>query len=68
MMSREPACVTCGAELLADDIAIYRKLVLRSAERFCCIDCLAQRFGCTRDDIENLIRYYRESGECTLFR
>lgn len=67
-MSREPACSTCGAELLADDIAIYRKLVHRNAATFCCIDCLAKRFGCSRGDIENLIQYYRESGECTLFR
>ncbi len=61
-------CRECGAELLADDISIYRKLVLRNAEDFLCIDCLAERLGCTRTDIEKLIQYYRDSGECTLFR
>jgi len=53
---------------LADDIAIHRKLVLRNAEEFFCIDCLAARLGCMRADIERLIQYYRDSGECTLFR
>ena len=67
-MANYKSCKECGAELLADDIAIYRKLVLRNAESFLCIDCLAKRFGCTREDIENLIEHYRKSGECTLFR
>ena len=51
-----------------DDIAIYRKLVLRSAEEFWCIPCLAEHFDCQISDVEKLIAYYRESGECTLFR
>ena len=67
-MANYKSCKECGAELLADDIAIYRKLVLRNAESFLCMACLAKRFGCTREDIENLIEHYRKSGECTLFR
>lgn len=61
-------CTQCGAQLYDDDIAIYRKLVYRAAEEFCCRDCLAKQFGCQREKIDRLIRYYRESGECTLFR
>ena len=61
-------CFRCGAQLLDDDRAIYRKLVYRGAEEFLCIDCLAEKFGCDRGKIERLIRYYRESGMCTLFR
>ncbi len=67
-MSNYKTCFKCGAALHDDDIAIYRKLVDRGAEEFLCIDCLAVRFGSTREKIERLIAYYRESGECTLFR
>ena len=61
-------CKKCGAALHDDDIAIYRKLVFRGAEEFLCIDCLAEKFGCTRKAVEDLIAYYRESCQCTLFR
>ncbi len=61
-------CMECGAELLADDIAIHRKLVQRNAEEFYCIDCLGRLIGSTRQEIERLIKYYRDSGQCTLFR
>lgn len=67
-MSNYKTCTKCGAELLADDIAIYRKLVNRGADEFLCIDCLAAFFKCTRKAIEDKIAYYRESGTCTLFR
>jgi len=61
-------CKECRAPLFDDDISIYRKLVNRGADEFLCIDCLALQLGCTREKIERLIQYYRESGECTLFR
>ena len=75
-MANYKTCKKCGSELLADDIAIHRKLInssafkliSRNAEEFLCIDCLAEHFGCTRKDVEELIAYYRESGKCTLFR
>ncbi len=61
-------CKQCGNTLFDDDIAIYRKLVYRMADEFLCRDCLAVEFGCDRQKIDRLIQYYRESGECTLFR
>lgn len=61
-------CKKCHAPLYDDDRAIYRKLVFRGADEFCCMDCLAAELGCTREAIEKLIAYYRESGKCTLFR
>lgn len=61
-------CTECGADLRDDDIAIFRKLVDRGAEEFFCIDCLGERLGCTRAEIERLIKYYRDSRQCTLFR
>ena len=67
-MANYKTCKDCGAPLHDDDIAIYRKLVHRGAEEFCCIDCLGRQLGCERKAIENLIQYYRESGKCTLFR
>lgn len=67
-MPNYSTCKKCGNPIYDDDIAIYRKLVFRGAEDFFCIDCLAEHFGCTRQDVEQLIDYYRKSGECTLFR
>lgn len=67
-MSNYKTCRQCGAALGGDDIAIYKKLVYRAAEDFLCIDCLADYFKVPRTEIEKRIRYYRESGECTLFR
>ncbi|MEZ3455184.1 MAG: hypothetical protein K1W17_12585 [Oscillospiraceae bacterium] len=61
-------CMECGADLHDDDIAIFRKLVDRGAEEFFCIDCLGEHLSCTRAEIERLIKYYRDSGQCTLFR
>ena len=62
-MANYKTCRTCGAPLHDDDIAIYRKLVY-----FLCIQCLADYFKCPKEEIEKRIRYYRESGVCTLFR
>ena len=67
-MANYKTCKECEAGLLDDDIAIYRKLVHRGAEEFLCIDCLGKQLGCARENIERLIQYYRESGQCTLFR
>lgn len=67
-MANYKTCRTCGAPLHDDDIAIYRKLVYRGTEDFLCIQCLADYFKCPKEEIEKRIRYYRESGVCTLFR
>ena len=65
-MANYNTCKQCGAPLGGDDIAIYRKLVYRGAQEFLCIDCLAAYFQCPRAEIEKRIRWYRESGQCTL--
>ena len=67
-MANYKTCKQCGGPLGGDDIAIFRKLVNRGAEDFLCIDCLAAYFDCPREEIGKRIRWYRESGECTLFR
>jgi len=61
-------CKKCGASLSADDIAIYSKMMTRTAQEFLCIDCLGEELKCGREPIEERIRYYRESGNCVLFR
>ncbi|MCD8006277.1 MAG: hypothetical protein LUF29_04785 [Oscillospiraceae bacterium] len=67
-MANYETCFQCGKQLEGDDIAIYRKLVLRCANEFLCIDCLAEYLGVSRAAIEAKIKYYRESGTCLLFR
>lgn len=67
-MSGSRTCMTCGEELKTDDIAIYMKLVSRTARQFQCIDCLGVKLNCGREPIEKLIHYFRESGNCVLFR
>ena len=67
-MSNFESCKQCGAKLRQDDIAIYKKMVLRTADEFLCVDCLAKYFGVSREAIEAKIRYFRESGTCALFR
>jgi len=61
-------CDKCGKPLEDDEVAIYLKLVSRFATSFLCIDCLGEKLGCGREPIEERIRWYRESGNCVLFR
>lgn len=67
-MNNNKTCKKCETALSADDIAIYLKLVTRNAKDFLCIDCLAKVLKCGRGAIEERIKYFRESGNCTLFR
>jgi len=61
-------CLNCGKEILGDESAIYRKLVNKLADKFLCIPCLAIHFNCKEEDIHDLIKYYRETGICAMFR
>jgi biotin operon repressor len=67
-MSSYQTCRECEAVLKPDEIAIYMKLVTRNATDFLCIDCLGKKLNCGRGPIEERIKYFRESGNCTLFR
>ena len=57
----------CEAALTGDEIALYRKLIFRGAERFLCLDCLAEDCSTTRDRLEQLADYYHKTGICSLF-
>jgi len=61
-------CRECKAELATDEIAIYLKLVMSNASEFLCMDCLGKELKCGREPIEQRIKYYKESGNCALFR
>lgn len=61
-------CETCNCKLTADDIGIYMKMVSRNATSFKCMTCFAKHLGCERKVLEDRVRYYRESGNCVLFR
>lgn len=67
-MGSDRFCVTCKAPLVADDVAIYLKLVSRTDRKFLCLDCLGNKLQCGREPLEKLIAYYRQSGNCALFR
>lgn len=60
-------CFKCEAYLTTDEISLYRKLILRSAKEYLCLDCLAAEMSVKREKLEKLIQYYYESGTCTLF-
>ena len=61
-------CLRCGKEILGDESAIYRKLINKLAENFLCIPCLAIHFNCKESYIHDLIKHYRESGTCAMFK
>ena len=59
-------CFECGRRLTGDEIAVYRKLVDRMAERFLCKTCLAKYFEVSEDKIDNKIEQFKRIG-CLLF-
>lgn len=65
---RSRFCFQCKGLLTADDKRIYMKMVSRNVREFLCMNCLSKKLNCTRRDLEERVRYYRESGNCVLFR
>ena len=59
-------CFQCNRPLTADEIAVYRKMVNRTAERFLCKTCLAAYFEVTEDKIDRKIEQFKRIG-CLLF-
>ena len=60
------ACAKCGREIDRDEIGLTKKLINRGTTTYFCIDCLAEKFEVTREDLEKKIVEFREMG-CTLF-
>ena len=59
-------CEVCGGRLIRDEIALNKKLNGTETEEFLCLECMAEEFGVTVQDLEDKIEYFKESG-CTLF-
>lgn len=59
-------CLQCEKELTSDEIAIYRRLILRDAEEYMCKECLAAYLGVPAEVIDARIAYFKKIG-CTLF-
>ena len=59
-------CIKCHKSLERDEIAIYLRLVNRSAKEYLCIPCLAKHFDCSKEDIQLRIKRLKDMG-CTLF-
>lgn len=60
-------CIKCGRELCGNDIGLTKKLINRGATDFFCIDCLAEKFDCSRELLEEKIKQFKSSG-CTLLK
>lgn len=60
-------CKKCGKELSGNDIGLTKKLINRGSTEFLCIDCIAEKFDCTKELLEEKIRQFKKSG-CTLFK
>lgn len=59
-------CLKCGKKLTNNDIGLHKKLINRGDEKFMCIDCLAEKFGCTHEFLQEKIKQFKETG-CLLF-
>ena len=60
-------CKNCGAIIDKDTIALNKKLLDSSLKEYECLDCLADKFDCTVEDLLIKIEEFKEEG-CTLFK
>lgn len=64
---RTSNCKKCGAILDKDTIALNKKLLSINLKEFCCLECLADTFDCSVEDLKIKIEEFKEEG-CTLFK
>ena len=60
------SCIKCGKELVGNDIGLTKKLINRGSTDFLCIDCIAEKFDCSRELLEKKIEQFKTAGR-TLF-
>lgn len=65
-MKRIKVCVDCGKKITKDEIALSQKLSEIDTEELYCLQCMAEVYGCTEDDLRIKIQEFKEQG-CTLF-
>jgi biotin operon repressor len=61
------SCKNCGVVLDKDTIALNKKLLSIDMKEFYCLECLADTFDCSVDDLKIKIEEFKEEG-CTLFK
>ena len=59
-------CFLCGKNADKNTIALNKKLIGKSIDKFFCIDCLADYLEVSVEDLLNKMQEFREQG-CTLF-
>lgn len=64
---RKNNCKNCEALLDKDTIALNKKLLGTDIKEYMCLDCLADTFDCSVDDLKIKIEEFKEEG-CTLFK
>lgn len=62
----EKVCCECGKALKKDEVALSQKLIDIDTEEYYCITCMADYFGCEKEDLIIKIKEFKEQG-CTLF-
>ena len=59
-------CMTCDRTLTKDEIALFKKLVNRGAQKYMCLSCMSTYFQVSEAALTKQIEQYKEIG-CTLF-
>jgi len=62
----EIRCCICKADLEKNHIALCKKLLGRTINKYMCLSCLAEYIECTEQDLLIKIEEFKEQG-CTLF-
>lgn len=60
-------CKNCESVLDKDTIALNKKLLGIDVKEYMCLECLADTFDCSVDDLKIKIEEFKEEG-CTLFK
>ena len=60
-------CKKCGKELSGNDIGLTKKLINRGSTEFLCINCIAEKFDCSKELLEEKKKQFKAAG-CTLFK
>ena len=66
MIKTAKKCKFCGQPLKKDWIALNKKLIRRDLKEFMCLNCMAEDFNCTVENLQDKIDEFKEQG-CTLF-
>lgn len=66
LLNMNDYCIKCGRKLIQDEKSLYKKLIMRTAQEFACISCMAEYFQVDEKFLYDRIKIYRDMG-CCLF-